>query len=166
MFPIPPVIRPRSGNQVCHRPYGKDQAGQGPCRQGPSDPLDDLAQVIRAADPAIQSTLGNTICRFTGIPQFKEYRVRLIIDTKAGYEKNKPDYESDVRKPIRRIPTRERKQIPAVQGAVHRVEKESETNDQNGDALFSIPQSPGIDKSSIDVVDFPQNEKHDWNRRK
>ena len=111
MLMIPKMMEARPRNQISSCPNGKCQAWQWPCGYTPTNPLNDLTQIIWTGYPSKQSTKWNLVIRFTWPTKVAEYIIGLAIDNETNQKKPKSKYESWIHKPSVRVAIGNWKQI-------------------------------------------------------
>ena len=156
-FAIPFVRREGSGNEIGCCPQSKYQSGGRPCQHRPSDPFDHFAKIIRTGNQAIQTSVRQVIFRTMERSQLLQLHVRMDVDHKPGEEKYAAADQGCINCP--NMPVQVRPKVThrhRLQKSVDRIIGDAAQRQSHRHTARSS-NKPGINKTSISVVQAPQH---------
>jgi hypothetical protein len=153
-------MRTRPRREVGDRVHREGQARERPRRERPAAPLHDLAEVVRAGDPLVQTAARDSIARLAWRAQAEEHGIGPAVGGIAGHEEGQAQQEARVDQPPRAIAPHAADPPRVEEGVVH-VEAEPQERHRDGHPLAGLSKAEGEDQRALQVVRQPEREQHE-----
>lgn len=153
---IPLVVKDGPRSEVGNCPYGEGCSWQRPSSDCKPSPFNDLAEVIRARDVVVETSLGYLVASLARLPESEENGVCPPVDIESDCEYEQTDESCWGGKPLAAIVISEVGESASVDIAIHEVEEDGRAANKQRHGLVAAWVGEGLDQSAVGVVHGPQ----------
>ena len=155
------MIGHSAGYEIGRGPHRKRHPGDGPRSYRKARPLDYFPEVVRTRHPTKESALWYTVALLGGSssPQTEKDVVGGNVNHHAGEKEGAADDEPRVYEPFGVCVDACMEQIHSVRPGIDAIEKYGHASNGSRHRLSGGLTSKRVNKTSMDVVDLPQNQK-------
>src|SRR5690606_1548901 len=97
---IPAMVLDRPRYEIRRCVQGEGESRQGPRRQGPTEPLHDLAQVVGAGDPAVRAAVRNLVAAPPRSPERRKGTAGGTVRGVSAGEERRTEDEPWIGQPV------------------------------------------------------------------